>query len=853
MTAFIPGKNRLQKVIWLLILGSLGMSLLSLTWAQERTPVTKANYKLAERFSPAKMKKMVFSTTVSPHWLKRTTRFWYEYETSEGKRYYLVDPAKRSKKELFDPVKLAAELTKIVKDPFDAQHLPLKNLKFTEDETKIRFEVESSQEEEIKEEIEEEREEEQQEQREEKIPPSKKKKKKIFYFEYNLVTGKLIHLKDYQRPPERPKWASLSPDGRWVVFARHHNLYLMDKENYQKYLKNPKDKTIEEIQLTTDGEEYYSYARRERGVSDQEREKNKDKRQPVNIIWAKDSSKLAMIRSDERKVKDLWVINSLSKPRPTLETYKYSMPGEENLPQREILIFDVLQRKKVKVKAEKFKDQYLSIQRARRLASSRDDEYVPSLWVSETSDKLYFTRTSRDLHRVDLCVADTETGEVKVLIEERMNTYIDLQPLELIDNGSEMIWWSERDGWGHYYLYNENGKLKRQLTSGPFSCRGIVGVDEKNRTLYFTACGREKGEDPYYLHLYCLNLDGGPVRLLNPGDFNHQVSMDDSQLFFVDNFSRVDTVPESVVRDNQGRLVFKLEKADLSLLFAAGYKFPERFKVKAADGITDLYGVMYKPFDLDKSKLYPLIAYVYPGPQTESVPKSFSVRRGNAALAQFGFIVICVGNRGGSPMRSKWYHTFGYGNLRDYGLADKKVAIEELATLYPFIDLERVGIYGHSGGGFMTAAALLNYPDFFKVGVASSGNHENNIYNNWWSEKHHGVKEVKDEEGNIRFEYKIDKNSELAKNLKGRLLLVTGDMDNNVHPANTLRLAYALIKAHKRFDMFILPGQRHGYGDLSDYWFWIRADYFCRHLIGDWDDRVDIIQLRKEEEQDKKK
>jgi dipeptidyl-peptidase-4 len=314
-------------------------------------------------------------------------------------------------------------------------------------------------------------------------------------------------------------------------------------------------------------------------------------------------------------------------------------------------------------------------------------------------------------------------------------------------------------------------------------------------------------------------------------------------------------VPQSVLRDTLGNMILELETADLSLLMAVGFKFPETFEVKADDGITDLYGVMYKPFDFDENKLYPIIAYVYPGPQTESVPQSFSIRGGNDALAQFGFIVICVGNRGGHPGRSKWYHNYGYGNLRDYGLADKKAAIEQLASRHPFINIDKVGIYGHSGGGFMSTAAMLVYPDFFKVAVSSSGNHENNVYNRWWSEKHHGVKEVVDKDGNIKFEYDIEKNSEIAKNLKGRLLLATGDVDNNVHPANTLRLANALIRANKRFDLFIFPGQRHGFGDMNDYWFWIRADYFCKHLIGDYSQSVDMAELNREKAMsgDKKK
>jgi dipeptidyl aminopeptidase/acylaminoacyl peptidase len=286
-----------------------------------------------------------------------------------------------------------------------------------------------------------------------------------------------------------------------------------------------------------------------------------------------------------------------------------------------------------------------------------------------------------------------------------------------------------------------------------------------------------------------------------------------------------------------------LETTDVSALMDAGFHMPSEFQVKADDGLTDLYGVIYKPFDFDPNKRYPIIAFVYPGPQTESVTQTFSPRNNNVALAQLGFIVIEVGNRGGNPHRSKWYHNFGYGNLRDYGLADKKAAIEQLARRDPWIDIERVGITGHSGGGFMSAAAMLQYPDFFKVAVSESGNHENNIYNQNWSEKHHGIKETDSPDGSATFEYSIDKNSELAKNLKGHLLLSTGDMDDNVHMANTMRLADALIKANKRFDQFVLPGQRHSYGTDANYFFWVRADYFCRWLLGDFDQRVDMTEV----------
>jgi dipeptidyl aminopeptidase/acylaminoacyl peptidase len=846
-------------------------------WAQN-TPITKANYELPGRFTPNKMKKLVFSTSVVAHWLKHSERFWYIYETSEGKTFIIVDPAKRQKRPIFDNIWMAAMLTKLTKDPYEAKHLPIETIKFIKNEKAIYFKVtknkdvleaekrkeeqekkkgkqekvEKLEKEKVEKEIEKDKEKEKKKEEEKsEVEKAKEESRKYHHFEYDLATGELTMLEDYVQEPARPDWASISPDGNTIVFGRHYNLYYMDKANYGKWLKDPNDKTIEEHQLTTDGEEYYSY-HIDRGETNVDKEKNKDKRKRASIIWSHDSKKFAMVRDDSRQVKDLWVINSIADPRPTLETYKYPMPGEKESPQSELLIFDLEKKEKLKAKAEQFKDQTLAIMTARYPVNTRDDDYRPPLWLSETPDKLYFSRTSRDLKRVDIGYADTASGEVKVLIEERLNTYVETRSLGFIANGKELVHWSERDGWAHLYLYDGEGNLKKQLTSGPYHCEDIEGIDEKNRVLYFTANGLEKDEDPYLLHLYRVNLDGTGLALLNKGNFDHRELMNDSNLYFIDNFSRVDAVPQAVLYDNRGNALLDLETVDLSLLVEAGFKFPETFKVKADDGLTDLYGVMYKPFNFDESRKYPIIAYVYPGPQTESVDKSFSTRGDRTwRLAQFGFIVITVGNRGGHPSRSKWYHNFGYGNLRDYGLADKKAAIEQLAARHPFIDLKKVGIFGHSGGGFMSTAALLVYPDFFKVAVSSSGNHENNIYNRWWSEKHHGVREVVDEKGNIAFEYDIDKNSEIAKNLKGHLLLATGDIDNNVHPANTIRMANALIKANKRFDFFLFPGQRHGYGNMDEYFFWLRADYFCKHLIGDYSQEVDIEELNREVEMKK--
>jgi len=571
------GKNfkphSLSRPIKFIVFTVLILSFVSNGFVAENTPVKKANYKLAARFTSAKMEKMAFSTSVSAHWLKYSDRFWYTYETSEGKTFYIVDPSRKTKRPLFDNVKMAAELTLITKDPYDAKHLPIDRIKFVKKDQAIQFEVESSQEEkkepEKKEEVEKKKEEikKEKEKEEEKAPKKKEKpKKKIFYFEYDITTGKLTLLEDYKKPKERPRWASISPDEQTIVFARHYNLYTMDKENYEKALEDEEDEDIVEHQLTTDGEEHYGYGGSGRGETNVDKEKNKDKRKGVRVIWSRDSKKFAITRTDARKVKDLWVINSIAEPRPTLETYRYQMPGEEESPVSEILIFELETKKKIKVDTDRFKDQSISILTAPTLAKNRDDENRPSLWLSETPDKVYFSRTSRDLHRIDICVADAATGETKVLIEERLNTYVETRRLGLVNNGKELIHWSERDGWAHFYLFDGNGKLKKQLTSGPWHCENITGIDEKNRVLYFTANGREKDEDPYYYHLYKVNLDGTGLKLLNKGNFTHSASICDSNRFFIDNYSRIDTAPESVLYDNLGNLLMKLETADLSLL-----------------------------------------------------------------------------------------------------------------------------------------------------------------------------------------------------------------------------------------------------------------------------------------------
>jgi dipeptidyl aminopeptidase/acylaminoacyl peptidase len=438
-----------------------------------------------------------------------------------------------------------------------------------------------------------------------------------------------------------------------------------------------------------------------------------------------------------------------------------------------------------------------------------------------------------------------------------------------LNEGNDIIWWSERTGWGQLYLYDKAGKLKRQITDGYFVTGRINQIDTLGRVLYFEAFGKEDGVHPYYSMKYKASLDKPGMMLVTKEPANHSLSMSKSCKYFVDTYSTVDMEPQSVLRDNNGNVIIKLEKADISQLYQMGWKMPETIKVKAKDGVTDLYGVMYKPFNFDSTRKYPIISFVYPGPQDEEVPFQFTVTgRKNIALAQLGFIVVNFGHRGGSPQRSNYYHTFGYENLRDYALADDKYGIEQLAEKYKFIDIERVGIYGHSGGGFMSTAAILSYPDFYDVAVSSSGNHDNNIYNQWWGETHNGVTEVekkvktkdvvkkdtlnkviqkdtldKKKEADKVFKAQVEKNQDLAKNLKGHLLLVSGDIDNNVHPGNTLRVVDALIKANKRFDFMMLPGQRHGYGNETAYFDRMMWYYFAEHLLGDYRTNVELTDF----------
>ena len=787
--------------------------------AEERLP----GYIQAEKFTAEKLRTLLFSTQVQPHWMANGTSFWYSYKTSEGERWYIVNTSTRQQRELFDCDEMAAQLTEIVKDPYDALHLPIRKLKAKEDCRTFTFEVESSQD-------------------EPKLEKKDKKrgKKQMFYFSFDSQTRKLTQIGEDEKEPKRLNWGTISPDKKTVIYSKDLNLYKMSYEDYEKLRKNENDSTVNEIQLTFDGEKDFGWGMPGNTLNT-DTLLNGKRRGIYRGTFSPDSRYFVALLEDERNVKDLWVINVMANPRPTLETYKYQMPGEKESPLVHMYIFDLTTGERKEIDTWRFKDQSLSINQKTREVKDAALDVRPSVWLGDNK-RFFVTRSSRDLHRIDICTYTIGQDSLVPIIEERMNTYQEVKPLHALNNGKEIVQWSERDGWAHLYLYDDKGNLKNRITKGSWHVENIVKVDDKARVVYFLACGMNKDENPYYDHLYRINLDGSGLKQLTKKDFFHEVTMTDDSRYCIDNYSRVNTVPTAELIDvSTGAKVMTLQTSDFSQLFAAGYKFPEIFKVKAADGITDLWGTMYKPFDFDSTKVYPIIDYVYPGPQVEATYYPFTrMSPRTDRLAQAGFIVISVGQRGGHPSRSKWYHNYGYGNMRDYPLADHKYAIEQLAARHSFIDINKVGIHGHSGGGFMSTAAMCQYPDFFKVAVSCAGNHDNNIYNRWWSETHHGVKEEVNAEGDTTFVYKIETNPSIAKNLKGHLLLIHGDIDNNVHPGNTIRVVNALIRAGKRFDMLVLPQQRHHFGEMDEYFYWRLVDYFSEHLLGNSEDSIDI-------------
>ena len=579
--------------------------------------------------------------------------------------------------------------------------------------------------------------------------------------------------------------AVTSPDGKREAYIKDFNLWVRDID------------TKKETQLTTDGVKNFGYATDNAGWKKSDR---------AILVWSSDSKKIATFQQDERNVSDAYLV-PVTVGTAKLQAWKSALPGDPNIAMIERVIIDV----------DAVKVTRLQMPPDPHRSTLCDDISCDGGWDdvywSDDAKTLAFVSTSRDHKKENLRVADAATGAVREVYQDVSPTQFESSPQgggganwRYLPGTNEFIWFTERDGWAHLYLYDlMTGKIKNQITSGDWAVWQISNVDEKNRVIYFEAGGREKGNDPYFSHTYSVGFDGKNLILLTPETANHDVTWSPDGKYFVDNYSTPNTPAVSVLRDATGKLIANLEKADVSRLAAAGWKPPMPITVKARDGVTDLYGLMYKPTKLVPGKKYPIIDYIYPGPQGASIgSRSFASARGDhQALTELGFVVVQIDGMC-NPLRSKKFHDSCYGDMADNTLPDQITGIQQLAAKYPFMDLSRVGIWGHSGGGFATAAAMFRYPDFFKVGISESGNHDNRNYEDDWGERYIGLLAGEN--------YEKQANQTYAKNLKGKLLLAHGTMDDNVPPSNTLLVVDALIKANKDFDLLMIPNARHGYG-----------------------------------------
>jgi dienelactone hydrolase len=763
--------------------------------SENKLQATWEDYARAERFLPRNIDKLAFRLSITPNWAGRNDCFWYKVRTREGKCFMFVDPDAGVLRQAFDHEKLAAELSRATGRAYVHARLPFDAFRYTDSSlSAIVFQAEGR------------------------------------VWQFNLEIGELAvkdskHLgkqsEHQDEPPyEYPAGYSevISPDGELVAFVRDFNLYVR------------RTSTGEETQLTTDGEEGYHYAAPltspllSAGLLKPEHALYWLR--PA-VVWAPDSSKILTYKIDYRDAGECYLVQSCpldGSKRPRLHRYVYPLPGDTNVPKAEPVIINVrsggticTQPEQVKVKIDPVQMLYYG------------GPHCWTHWSAGENGRIYFMRRERGYTVKRLYVINPETGDTRVLIEEKSPTAVEHFAPRAVDDGKLVIWHSEEDGWAHLYLYDGiTGELKHQITSGPWVVRGIEHVDELERIIYFSASGMEDGRDPYLRHLYRVNFDGSGLKLLTPEDAEHEITFTPSGKYFIDRYSRIDLAPVTVLRANDGTLVMELERADIELLLQTGWRFPERFTVKARDGQTDIYGMIIRPSNFDPEKKYPVIEANYSGPQTIRTPKSFGASDGSRqfwhdqAIAELGFIVVTVDGLG-MAFRSKAFQDYSYKNLGDAGMPDHIAAFRQLADKNKYMDLSKVGIYGGSAGGYASCRAILEHPDFFKVAVVWAGNHDHRTDKASWIERYMGLP--------VGPHYEEQANPTLAGNLKGKLLIIHGDMDENVPPAASLQLVDALIKANKDFDFLILPNGIHADG-FHPYITRKRWDYFVKHLLG---------------------
>jgi dipeptidyl aminopeptidase/acylaminoacyl peptidase len=758
------------------------------------TTITREDYARAESFLPWNVEKRIFQMSVEPKWIGDSERFWYRNRTRDGVEFVLVDPEARTRELAFDHVRLAAALTRASGKPVTHDQLPFSEIELVDGS--VRFDADERR------------------------------------WECNLGT---YECRAIERQPERQEGTLRSPDGQREAFVRDHNLWLRDVE------------TGEERQLTSDGEAYNDYATLPEGRTSAVSDRLSGKKIPPSAVWSPDSTKLLSHRLDQRAVREMWLLQGhpgSHGARAVPHSYRMPLPGDEQLAQAQLLMVDADSGMLTEVQAAPLDG----------VASSPPERGLVG-W-SAGGELAWFIRRERGFLASSLHVIDAATGETHQAVEERGRTLTvpHLSPTTdkpmawLASDGSEAIWHSQRDGWGHLYLYDATtGEVKRQLTSGPWVVRELVHVDEGERSVVFTAGGREEGQNPYQRQLYRISLDGDEVVTLSAEDADHQVTASKSGRFFIDTYSRPDLPPVSVVRDRSGAVVVALETADISGLLGTGWQAPQRYTLKARDGVTDIHALVIRPTNYDPTRRYPVLDSIYPGPQRVQAPVGFPGSETSAiagfwaaqSLAELGAVVVMIDGQG-MPFRSKAFHDFAYANFEDGGgLPDHIAALRQLAASDPSLDLSRVGIYGHSGGGYASVKALLQHPDFFKVAVSSSGNHDQRGYMAEWGETYLGLPATNPAA------WEAQSNIPLVANLRGMLLLAWGEMDDNVHPALTIQLIDAFIKAGKDVDMLIIPNANHGFIDLvhapkdtrgnsANNHFFLRKrwDYFVTHLLG---------------------
>jgi dipeptidyl-peptidase 4 len=733
--------------------------------AQSRATVSADDYQRAEKFLNYNTTPLVANGPVRATWLPGD-RFWYRNQGASSAEFFLVDAVKGTKAAAFNHAAVATALTTAMGRPVTAARLPFQSITFAADMASFSFDAEGKR------------------------------------WTCDMQGAKCSSA---DRPPTVPN-SDVSPDGKYAVYIKDWNLWVRDMT------------TGTDKQLTTDGVKDYGYATDNAGWIMSDR--------PV-VKWSPDSKKLATFQQDQRKTGEMYLVNTVA-GHPTLKAWKYPLPGDEHVTMIERVIIDIEPVKVTRLKMGQ--DQHRS--------TLCDDVKCGGDWVdvqwNPDGTQIAFVSTSRNHQQENLRIADVATGAIREVLEEKAETFLESGNGRVnwryLPGSNEAIWYSQKDNWGQLYLHDaQSGKQKSQLTSGDGNVTQLLRIDEPTRTLYYMGVGKESGRDPYFRHFYRQSMDGKPAQLLTPEDADHDVSLSPSGRYFIDNFSKPDVPTTSVLRDQTGKTILALEKMDISRLLATGWKAPMPITVKDRGGAGLLYGLLYRPTNFDPSKKYPIINNIYPGPQTGSVgSRQFSAARGDTqAIAELGFVVVQIDGMG-TPWRSKRFHAAYYGNMGDNTLPDQVAGMKELAARYPWIDGERAGIYGHSGGGFATAAAMFRYPDFFKVGVSQAGNHDNRVYEDDWAEKWQGLLE-KRADGTTNYDNQA--NQLVAHQLKGKLLLAHGSMDANVPFYSTLLVVDALIKANKDFDLIIFPNRGHGFGS-EPYMIRRRWDYFVRHLMG---------------------